>query len=101
DQILTRLTLSPYPTLFRSRQMEESVNFLSGLKTRQAEINTEIQRLKTLTADQLLASPAAKAPQTGNAQGGQPDSALGGELVQMRSEEHTSELQSLRHLVCR
>src|SRR5262245_63647201 len=26
---------------------------------------------------------------------------LGGELSQPRSEEHTSELQSLRHLVCR
>jgi len=42
---------------FWQRQMEESVNFLSGLKTRQAELNTEIQRLKTLTADQLLARP--------------------------------------------
>src|SRR5262245_53139590 len=28
-------------------------------------------------------------------------SATGGGLVQLRSEEHTSELQSLRHLVCR
>src|SRR5258705_1846864 len=27
--------------------------------------------------------------------------ALGGELGEARSEEHTSELQSLRHLVCR
>ena len=71
---------------FWQRQMEESVNFLSGLKTRQAEINTEIQRLKTLTADQLLASPTAHAPQSGNGQAGagaQPDSLLGGELVQM------------------
>ena len=72
---------------FWARQMEESVNFLSGLKTRQAGLNTELQRLKTLTADQLLASPS-KGAQPGNSQpsqseaGPQSDSLFSGDLVQ-------------------
>ena len=72
---------------FWTRQMEESVNFLSGLKTRQAELNTELQRLKTLTADQLLASPPKGGqpvnPQGVQAGGGtQNESLFSGDLVQ-------------------
>jgi len=80
---------------FWTIQMEESVNFLSGLKTRQAELLTEKQRLESLTADQLLAAPS-KAAQVGKSQpiGGdsQTDGLFSGDLVQFYLQT-TRELQ--------
>src|SRR5262245_63968259 len=70
-------TLFPYTTLFRSRFVE---------------VGQRAERLGILAAKIEHAFPrgdgAARVVQT-----------IGGEV--RRSEEHTSELQSLRHLVCR
>src|SRR5258705_3031588 len=67
-----RSTLFPYTTLFRSgRALEQAV---AGRQR-----PTEFQE--------------ARAPHAAVRK-------IGGEIIQ-RSEEHTSELQSLRHLVCR
>src|SRR5947199_1544730 len=66
-----RSTLFPYTTLFRSNPSE--------LRLREAQLwshTDEVAGIDFNTSDQLR-------------------------LLQDRSEEHTSELQSLRHLVCR
>src|SRR2546425_2667843 len=67
-----RSTLFPYTTLFRSEPLVEG---------------TLIKRQKTFVADVMLQSGEAVAAHCAN-----PGS---------RSEEHTSELQSLAYLVCR
>ena len=82
---------------FWTRQMEESVNFLSTLKTRQAELHTEKARLQTLTADQLLASPpraaqVGKAPPVGAENETTAETSVSGELVQFYLQT-TRELQ--------
>src|SRR5947199_3586348 len=70
-----RSTLFPYTTLFRSQD-------LTG-----ADVTLLRQRFVT---DALVAGLGRVAVRAGHAR-----------LVLHRSEEHTSELQSLRHLVCR
>src|SRR5258705_5379217 len=71
-----RSTLFPYTTLFRSHQTIPGVV---------EDVHQIIQRLKQLT---LVLAPEV-------------DEAVLRLKVEKRSEEHTSELQSLRHLVCR
>src|SRR5262245_64629907 len=71
-----RSTLFPYTTLFRSRGRRQSCR----LRSRPGSV------LGTLHAAGARSEPR-HAPSTCG--------------VQRRSEEHTSELQSLRHLVCR
>src|SRR5437899_8943285 len=66
-----RSTLFPYTTLFRSRQ-------------------TQTNSIKR-------SPPTPCAPHSERSPGRTPDRAQ----IIIRSEEHTSELQSLRHLVCR
>src|SRR5258705_5897098 len=80
-----RSTLFPYTTLFRSQQREKSL----GLMRRQPD-----------DAAVLEHGPAGLALRSVN---GSLDDALRGHraVFGLRSEEHTSELQSLRHLVCR
>ncbi len=52
---------------FWTEQARQSAEFLSGLKTRQAQLQTELQRLEQLTPDQLLVSPpVASMPQQGS-----------------------------------
>src|SRR5205814_10286507 len=53
-----------------------------------------------LSADPTIGDAAFAAPVTRAEQGGVDAFSIRAEL-RMRSEEHTSELQSLRHLVCR
>src|SRR5262245_62519907 len=80
-------TLFPYTTLFRSW-----TNIASGvLHGRQAGILPEQRELTDVVAVVL------------HQEGEHPQRGLGreGQLGSDRSEEHTSELQSLRHLVCR
>src|SRR5258705_6771187 len=73
-----RSTLFPYTTLFRS-PIASSAGFASA---------------KSLAAPPtMIARVPAVAPPT------PPET--GASMKRMRSEEHTSELQSLRHLVCR
>src|SRR5258705_2037978 len=67
-----RSTLFPYTTLFRSLQRPHE--FQDGAHARD---------------DRTAGAPARQAA-----------AGVGG-LLRLRSEEHTSELQSLRHLVCR
>src|SRR5258705_8607389 len=75
-----RSTLFPYTTLFRSRDA------LSGDRER---FRHESAARKVLQRDREHAhDPAQHRPQRN-------------EFTERRSEEHTSELQSLRHLVCR
>src|SRR3989442_11491049 len=80
-----RSTLFPYTTLFRSR------NVLNAVPRRaRREVETELLGIwAQLTKQGALTQLAAfKAPCLVN-------------CAQMRSEEHTSELQSRPHLVCR
>src|SRR5947199_4563028 len=72
-----RSTLFPYTTLFRSRQTDMDIQSLVAI-----DVHTHAEVSQRLPED-----PAWKAIQEA--------------LRHLRSEEHTSELQSLRHLVCR
>src|SRR5262245_62526605 len=84
-----RPTLFPYTTLFRSEKISElcvSVDTRrpAVMKTVAAAGASMINDVQALTEPYALEAVAA----TGCA-------------ICLRSEEHTSELQSLRHLVCR
>src|SRR5207253_10070713 len=82
--------LFPYTTLFRSRLLREGINFFSELKpgglkddgpavaTQTALTTTQLEALRMVLAKEVAAERDAA-----------------------RSEEHTSELQSRGHLVCR
>src|SRR2546429_7051056 len=87
-----RSTLFPYTTLFRSvvifwKQTEDEQH--KTLRLREQLTSSEINR-RRFTAD-LLVNLARR---NQNLQ-------AGGEATPVRSEEHTSELQSRLHLVCR
>src|SRR5437899_8046037 len=81
-----RSTLFPYTTLFRSRDTEQD-----------AERERQRSR-RPAGAIELAASPVA-----GRRRHQRDEGELRREhtAAEARSEEHTSELQSLRHLVCR
>src|SRR2546425_7354161 len=72
-----RSTLFPYTTLFRSCRVHQRVQRLQAQR-RQHLLDVGIRRTEVA--------------------GDEPDS---GEIQRQRSEEHTSELQSLAYLVCR
>src|SRR5947199_1964317 len=74
-----RSTLFPYTTLFRSILQKIHPAALTGSRTPGGAAPTACDRRDPHLGARLRLSPAARA----------------------RSEEHTSELQSLRHLVCR
>src|SRR5687768_17776852 len=87
-----RSTLFPYTTLFRSGVAVEHEHL-------RARERVPVARLGGLHGDALLVPPAVL---LGEGQRG--DGLAGGdarEEVLLRSEEHTSELQSRLHLVCR
>src|SRR5262245_62897792 len=89
-----RSTLFPYTTLFRSRVREGSLEEAKeAYADRCFEIMTEYAPnfRRSVIARQVLA-PRDIEKRFG---------LTGGSIFQGRSEEHTSELQSLRHLVCR
>src|SRR5258705_4911410 len=73
-----RSTLFPYTTLFRSRSARADARDDRGNAPRLADVVFAVQPFRR--RGQARGGEAARAP---------------------RSEEHTSELQSLRHLVCR
>src|SRR5258707_11214741 len=70
-----RSTLFPYTTLFRSNEVFDGPG---------------VERERLLDADQLRAVPPERLQE-----------ALGRDGSELRSEEHTSELQSRQYLVCR
>src|SRR5262245_65025807 len=80
-----RSTLFPYTTLFRSDRARADRRRAPLLRSRRAR--------------EPRAALAARARRGGRRQRGRAGAA--GRLPRARSEEHTSELQSLRHLVCR
>src|SRR3712207_7363284 len=86
-----RSTLFPYTTLFRSRSLQSS-----GVFCRQAEI---------MQCPARLIAPLKMRSQFGNElliiTSGATFNAFPKLAMQMRSEEHTSELQSRQYLVCR
>src|SRR5947199_7177092 len=75
-----RSTLFPYTTLFRSKAMLEDIAILTGGKLIVEELGIKL--------DNIALQDLGRAKRI---------------VVEFdpRSEEHTSELQSLRHLVCR
>src|SRR5438045_8288364 len=78
-------TLFPYTTLFRSAQRRDQLAHLLGLEQLGGvdRVGTTLHQTEVLDARILQHVPGLRP------------------LGQHRSEEHTSELQSLRHLVCR
>src|SRR5262245_63944488 len=93
-----RSTLFPYTTLFRSCQDDDRVARLQAEEERRGEVPIEVSfaggesRLDAFGPCFLevvyLGEPFAVQQ-------------LLSDVLRRRSEEHTSELQSLRHLVCR
>src|SRR5437899_10239059 len=79
-----RSTLFPYTTLFRSRKVTDGVLVVLPTYSEIQNLERVVAGVRKLGHDVLIVDDAS------------PDGT--GEL---RSEEHTSELQSLRHLVCR
>src|SRR2546425_4949775 len=86
-----RSTLFPYTTLFRSAENESGVPAATIV-----EVARAIGRAGPALATHVWRNAAA-----GNLGGWQEARALELIVVLMRSEEHTSELQSLAYLVCR
>src|SRR5205814_9122630 len=90
-----RSTLFPYTTLFRS---EPLVGMISGLRVMKGH------RVVVEAAARLLAA-GVRARFVFVGRGSMEDAirelVTAAGLTDRRSEEHTSELQSLRHLVCR
>src|SRR2546423_10908744 len=94
-----RSTLFPYTTLFRSRDGEVVLERLVRL----------LQRVPELVALEDVVLPprlARRAPVGIDGAAHRPDAALlpldpDDDRLGVRSEEHTSELQSLAYLVCR
>src|SRR5947199_4364395 len=85
-----RSTLVPYTTLFRSRKPDAR-----NSKTNEAHVRAHEPRAITNNTVGVSSTARRKRKQDDCVVGDCP------RLVCSRSEEHTSELQSLRHLVCR
>src|SRR5437899_9434506 len=79
--------LFPYTTLFRSRLIEEQGRTVGREVSRRGEVEPRERALLRLPGPE---------PHDSLTEG-----VVGDENLPVRSEEHTSELQSLRHLVCR
>src|SRR2546425_7344380 len=82
-----RSTLFPYTTLFRSRAAV--LNSQASVSQSRATLERSLADVKTQEAN-IAAARAALA-----------DARLNLGYTRVRSEEHTSELQSLAYLVCR
>src|SRR2546429_6175002 len=87
-----RSTLFPYPTLFRS-----------VFAAPWADVHPVVHALVAMGADvlKLLVAPFLRAPAPGAGAHRVHHAAAATPLAASRSEEHTSELQSRLHLVCR
>src|SRR3712207_9012019 len=84
-----RSTLFPYTTLFRSKDLQDIIAIL-GMDELTDEDKLVVARARKV--ERFLSQPNFVAEQfTGTP----------GQYVKLRSEEHTSELQSRQYLVCR
>src|SRR5262245_64048222 len=83
-----RPTLFPYTTLFRSAEM--TTRMAEEIERDCVELGTEGRLIRMQLEELVDEVPKEKAAVVLDYHGGG-----------VRSEEHTSELQSLRHLVCR
>src|SRR3712207_7357905 len=84
-----RSTLFPYTTLFRSHLPVDAVPLDQAHRVGAVEVGELLPEVGTARVDLVEVACNAVLP------------AHGGRLVQPRSEEHTSELQSRQYLVCR
>src|SRR3712207_6882343 len=84
-----RSTLFPYTTLFRSSVVRGARNMLHDL-VRNGGLPRQVDRSAFTVGEDLGITPGAVVHR---------DEVI--EVVQYRSEEHTSELQSRQYLVCR
>src|SRR5205814_9720445 len=91
------LTLFPYTTLFRSRAWTEAAIFFLLIAEPPGRAALRARRGNAAHAEGVSRHPAA----AGGARAGAPREPRPCPACSGRSEEHTSELQSLRHLVCR
>src|SRR5205814_9505525 len=88
-------TLFPYTTLFRSegfRELAKILNFDSIPSLTDRAANLPVPVVNPLTGKLYPANTPIPATETAS---------FARKVLAERSEEHTSELQSLRHLVCR
>src|SRR3712207_7477367 len=85
-----RSTLFPYTTLFRSQPREARVDLVAAMR-----VVTAVETLAALGAQARAVRSVKREHRLGQGQLVVEDSA------QVRSEEHTSELQSRQYLVCR
>src|SRR5262245_65335063 len=89
-----RSTLVPYTTLFRSGAQGHERRRRVGRRPREGRV---------VRRDEVLAQIRVGGLERGDARAPQlvDETILQRAIEPLRSEEHTSELQSLRHLVCR
>src|SRR5947199_8030466 len=85
-------TLFPYTTLFRSR---------ANVHRRDSDVHLVKPRHPTSARQATQGSSQNRGSDGLRSDRPALPTALPGDTVSLRSEEHTSELQSLRHLVCR
>src|SRR5262245_64928498 len=81
-----RSTLFPYTTLFRSGR-EDDAEVLAPVEVAARRLTVEATEAEAVAAGSVLGGRWVRVERVGRRR--------------LRSEEHTSELQSLRHLVCR
>src|SRR5438045_7587865 len=87
-------TLFPYTTLFRSLLLQGTPCKTKGGPLRNLCAHTLYDRRRWLCAEIVVTASALIGLTDGK-------KICGSNTYPLRSEEHTSELQSLRHLVCR
>src|SRR5258705_11491494 len=95
-----RSTLFPYTTLFRSLRAREEAVALGSEGRLQIGAGRRLARLAQPAV--AILQPVGEEPgRLGNVVVEMREQLLDNDIPKARSEEHTSELQSLRHLVCR
>src|SRR3712207_6975589 len=93
-----RSTLFPYTTLFRSVVDEVGIERRLHVALAGLDVGQEVQELAGVVA--LREPLALHQAEPGQLRIGQQEPVRGDE-IDLRSEEHTSELQSRQYLVCR
>src|SRR3712207_7734988 len=86
-----RSTLFPYTTLFRSRR--------AAVDRRGARVQVHV--LPAVRVGPLRRAVGRRGERPEHVKAGVADELVGGRHLELRSEEHTSELQSRQYLVCR